>query len=105
MIHNADMEGNCCLIDTLDYPGRRVNPLESFSHVESGNSGVFFPSLMQDSVKYSSCSLLRRRPRETGVLISEEGVGKRLPHLPERSNVSFPRSRYLRSVSTHSPCR
>jgi hypothetical protein len=62
MIHNADGR-ELLLMDTLNCPGRRLNPLESPSLMLSQDTEELSFPFDARQCKHSSCSLLRRRPQ------------------------------------------
>ena len=104
MIHSADGR-ELLLMDTLNCPGRRLNPLESPSHMLSQETEELSFPFDARQCKHSSCSLLRRRPQGGRSYNVRKQKGLVRVSLTERSKVSFPRSRHLRSLSVHSPSR
>ena len=62
MIHSADGR-ELLLMDTLNCPGRRLNPLESPSLMLSQETKELSFPFDARQCKHSSCSLLRRRPQ------------------------------------------
>lgn len=102
MVHKTNRKKKpCCLTERLNFPERRLDPLESPSYIDSGNSQMLFPLGYKTELVVQLLRAEDKTSRDRRFRLRTDGAVSILKFL---SKISFLYSSSVRSQSMHWPC-